>query len=320
MKEIGGYFEFELPNRGSIFHDTAVAVNSGRNAFLYIIKTLKNVNKVYLPLYSCDVLQQPLASLNLSVEFYRIDQQLKPVGIIPGENEYLLIINYFGILNHGVSEFTEKYSQVIIDSTQGFYFIPKIPSPVFYSARKFFGVPDGGFAYSGNKDQYELERDSSLDRIEHLIGRIEKGAQDYYSTFRANEQKLDSLPLRKMSILTERILRGVDYETVRQARNKNFQFYHKALGKINELTPVIEAELINAPLCYPFLKKGNNRLRSTLIENRIYIPTYWPNVYQYVETESWEFYLTDNLLALPIDQRYTEAEIQQVIDMIWKFF
>ena len=32
MNPIGGYFELELNDYGSVYHDKAIAVNSGRNA------------------------------------------------------------------------------------------------------------------------------------------------------------------------------------------------------------------------------------------------------------------------------------------------
>ena len=37
MNEIGGYFELELNNFNSLYHDEAVAVNSARNALELLI-------------------------------------------------------------------------------------------------------------------------------------------------------------------------------------------------------------------------------------------------------------------------------------------
>ena len=37
-KAIGGYFELELNDYGTIFHDNAIALNSARHAFEYILR------------------------------------------------------------------------------------------------------------------------------------------------------------------------------------------------------------------------------------------------------------------------------------------
>lgn len=46
MKEIGGYFELELP-LSQEYHNNAIKLNSGRNAFKYILKS-QNITKVYI--------------------------------------------------------------------------------------------------------------------------------------------------------------------------------------------------------------------------------------------------------------------------------
>ena len=40
-KPIGGYFELELPNnsKDNLYHNSAVALNSGRNALKYILSS-----------------------------------------------------------------------------------------------------------------------------------------------------------------------------------------------------------------------------------------------------------------------------------------
>ncbi|MFN5704969.1 MAG: hypothetical protein ACK45U_03865, partial [bacterium] len=77
MNEIGGYFELEL-NRKSEYHPEAIKLNTGRNALEYILR-VRNYKKVYLPLYTCDAVLQPLKKLKIEFEFYNIDLQLNPV-------------------------------------------------------------------------------------------------------------------------------------------------------------------------------------------------------------------------------------------------
>ncbi len=102
MKEIGGYFELELhPAHYSLFENNATYVNSGRNAFEYIIISLPKVAKVWMPYYTCSSLQEPIRRLNLEVCYYGINEQLEIENLASinlGVNDYLLYTNYFGIL------------------------------------------------------------------------------------------------------------------------------------------------------------------------------------------------------------------------------
>ena len=68
------------------------------------------------------------------------------------------------------------------------------------------------------------------------------------------------------------------------------------------------------PMVYPYLT-DDATLRQRLIANRIYVATYWPNI---SDAESYEAYLKYHLLPLPIDQRYGEKEMKQIINLIRK--
>ena len=58
MKAIGGYFELELAS-GKEYHPKAIRLNSGRNAFEFILSN-NTYKRIFLPYYTCDVLLQPL--------------------------------------------------------------------------------------------------------------------------------------------------------------------------------------------------------------------------------------------------------------------
>lgn len=315
MDAIGGYFGLEMNDSGSVYHDDAIAVNSGRNALEYIL-LVNDYKKIYIPYYTCDVTLQPIRHLNIDYEFYYLDKNFVPqIGAIE-ENEVLLFVNYFGLLNNNISTLKKKYNNIIIDNAQAFYSKPLDGIPTIYSARKFFGLPDGAFVYSNKKLKINLGIDRSGDRISHLIARVEEGAEKGYALFQQNDDKLNYLPLKKMSILTNKLLRSIDFETIRKIRNENFDILHRELKNENELSPIIEKANINGPMVYPFLRKGNVKLRDIFIEERIFIATYWPNVLDWCDGESLEHYLTDNLLPLPIDQRYRVEDMQKILRLI----
>ena len=313
---IGGYFELELNNHGSVYHDDAIAVNSGRNALEYILLANK-YKKIYVPYYTCDVTLQPIIKLNVNYEFYYLDNELLPILGKIKEDEAIIFVNYFGLMNGNIQYLQHKYKNIIVDNAQAFYAKPIKDIPTIYSPRKFFGLPDGGFVYTENKLEVILEIDKSGDKLSHLISRIEDGAEEGYKSFQINDDKLNDLPLRSMSILTDKLIRNIDFETIRIKRNFNFNVLHKSLKSINEYTPFIEKAVIDGPMVYPFLRKGNDTLRNKLIGNKIFVAKYWPNVINWIESKDvFEKYLFDNLIPLPIDQRYNEEAMQDLISQI----
>ena len=233
------------------------------------------------------------------------------------DTEVLLYVNYFGIMQHNISIIREKYSNIIIDNAQAFYSKPLETVSTIYSPRKFFGLPDGGFVYSNEKLKIDLEIDKSGDRMSHLIARVEDGAEVGYNLFRQNDNKLNDLPLCGMSKLTDKLLRNVDFEAAREKRNENFNILHQELKNKNELTPIIDKAKIDGPMVYPFLKKGNEKLRNKLIQNKIFVAKYWPNVIEWIKSEDvFEKHLYANFLPLSVDQRYKEEEMLKIVKLI----
>lgn len=312
-KEIGGYFELELPKVGQHYHPNALKLNSARNSFEYILKVLKP-KKVYLPYFNCAVMLEPIKKTDICHEFYHIDKNLEIVNKISlQQDEYILYINYFGIKNKYVKTLIKKYGKyVIIDNSQSFFTI--LPNKVLsiYSPRKFFGVPDGGYLAGELSSNLLLKHDKSIGRISHLIGRIEETGNQYYSEFKKNDDSLSMQNIKRMSKITDILLGGLDYQDLLKIRNDNFLFLHEKLKNINELH--IELKHINGPLIYPLLLK--NDIKNILIQNKIYIATYWQEVLNIPKISHIEQYLTSHLLALPIDQRYNKNDMRRIVKII----
>ncbi len=92
---------------------------------------------------------------------------------------------------------------------------------------------------------------------------------------------------------------------------------HKHLKQNNELTSILDITTINGPMVYPYLREGNNELRTFLIKNKIFAAKYWPNVAEWVNDEdAFEIHLYNNLIPLPIDQRYNTHDMKVVLDII----
>ena len=319
-QSIGGYFELELRQRDSLFHDNAVALNSGRNAFAYILESL-GVKKIHLPLYICSVMFQPLHKLQIDYDFYSINEQLEPdQNFTVGGDEYILYINYFGLKNATAQKLAQKYTNTILDNAQAFFDLPCNHTPTFYSPRKFFGVPDGGFVYANGNSMPSLPQDdTSFERCAHLLKRIELDASEGFSDFRSHEQGFDNRFMAGMSRLTKRILLNIDYEWVRTKRNKNFNELHTALRKFNRFSPLIDAATITGPMMYPYLC-DDKHLRERLQKNNIFTPIYWPQISEVSNgSNGSESYLSEHLIPLPIDQRYGRRDMHRIVSVIMEY-
>lgn len=313
-KAIGGYFELELPATGA-YHPEAIALNTARNCLEYILEA-KGYKKVFMPYYTCDVLLQPIAKLKIECEFYNIDENLEPIFDFTRveANMGFLYTNYYGLKDQYIKSIAAQCANLIVDNAQAFFAKPLAGVPTFYSARKFFGVPDGAYLYTDVTRTTAIEQDYSHTRCAHLIERIDLSAEQAYVTFGQNEHVLDTLPLRTMSTLTHALLNAIDYESVKSKRLANFQYLHNKLHSINQFSATLDQDSV--PLSYPLLVHNKVGLRTLLIQHKVYTPTYWPNVLTWCKEGDIEFELTQQLIHLPIDQRVSCAELDFMVDII----
>jgi len=314
MNKIGGYFELDL-RKGAEYHQGAIRLNSGRNAFEYILLA-KKYKKVYLPSYICEVMLEPIDKLNLAYEFYNINEQLEPVFNYNriGEDETFLYTNYFGIKGQLLKKLSIECRNLIIDNSQAFFESPIPQIDTFYSPRKFFGVPDGAYLFTNQLLKIQLLHDKSFSRFSHLIKRIDEGAEEGYDDFKTNDTSLNGQPIKKMSKLTQALLCNIDYSKAIKIRKRNFQFLHEHLQYSNEL--ILNEVYDYKPMVYPYLTAKGNILKQKLIQNKIFIATYWSNSENWGNKNLYEEYLFQNLLPIPIDQRYTIKAIKTVLELI----
>lgn len=313
MKSIGGYFELELP-QGAEFHSQAIALNTGRNALEYILR-VRGYKRVYLPYYSCEVLLEPFEKLGVEYSFYHINESLEPEQfVVIKDDEAILYINYFGLKQDFVTTLAANYGkQLIVDNTQAFYAKPIEGIDTFYSCRKFFGVSDGAYLYCDARLDEELEQDHSWERMTHLLKRIDVSAEAAYADFREQSAKLKNNPIRKMSSLTHRIMASIDYNGIAERRRQNYQLLNEALCYKNGISLTLATDTV--PMVYPFLIDDDNLLQH-LIDNKVFVAQYWPNVQDWCDKSSNDYKLTKHLLPMPIDQRYGAQDMDRIIALI----
>lgn len=318
VDEIGGFFELELPKRNE-YHNKALALNSGRNCLIFALKAY-GIQKLYYPYFSCETMLQAINYFlpHVEVHYYHIDAEFQP--ILPPtfqKEEWLLYINFFGICSNNIPVLG-RHS--IIDNCQSFFTLPQDHRPTFYSPRKFFGVPDGGYIYTKQFVDEELARDVSLQRAKHLMKRIDLSASQAYADFQAAEESLENTSVRRMSNLTHRILSSIDYDFVIKTRRENFAYLHNHLFTENKLSNNLkhmQEDNGDVPFVYPFLTGDGNNLREKLIGRKIYIAKYWPpDLLNYGKLSQIEMNFVENVVPLPVDQRYSLKDMDRILDVI----
>ena len=319
-RAIGGYFELADYVEGKGFpHSNGILLNTGRNSLEYILRGIGDIKGIYLPYYTCEVVLQPLKKLHIPWAFYHINAKFEMVeDIHPQEGEYIIANNYFGIKDSYIQTLAEKYGDhLIVDCAQAFFAKPIPGIKAFYSARKFVGVADGGIAFLGNQLDGNVEVNDvecTVEHDKHLLIRKLFGAEAGFAVYQSNEKKLDSQPIRLMSSTTERILNHIDYDRIVLKRRENFAFLHERLKQYNYLQlPTLDA--FACPMVYPLMIRNDRHLREELINNRVFVAKYWPNIRKLNHFEV-EYDFAEKIVAIPCDQRYGVYDMKRIIDII----
>jgi hypothetical protein len=315
LKRIGGFFELELPTKGSLYHDSAIALANGRVCFKVLLQKVKPT-KVYVPFYTCERLLQPLRELGIRYQFYAIDAHFEPLSMPTVRNTELFVyINYFGLKRAFAKKLSAELGEnLVIDNTQAFFEGAFGKTWAFNSVRKFLGVPDGGFLYAPSYvyDNYLPNQKIVSD---HLWLELSGRPAEAVSFYRESEAQ-QTTETSGMSDITKRILYGVNFLNVARLRKRHFKILNNALQNLNAL-PTSLLEINTAvPFCYPLLLKKTID-KSIFEEKRIVVESLWQDVLDR-NTEGYVFEknVAENLIPLPIDHRMNDTDLRRVVDTV----
>lgn len=312
MREYGGYIELEN-NHGSMLHEDAVALNCGRNALEYLCEA-KKIKKLYLPYFLCSSVPNLCEKIGVEYSYYHIDKDFKPLfqqNLC--DDEWLYVVNFYGQLdNNYLHSLKLTYGRIIVDNAQSYFQPPVEGVDTLYTCRKYFGVADGAFLYTDARLDREIPQDESFERMHFLLGRYERSANEFYSEYIANNKLFATEPVKKMSRLTENLLRGVDYDFVQNRRTENFRFLHGWYADMNHLTLTVP----RGAFMYPLYIENGASIRKELQKKKIYIPTLWSAVFEICAETELEYDMAMDILPLPVDQRYSKDDLYLMIQEI----
>lgn len=318
--EIGGFLGLELPVYDNFPWRGGVCVNSGRNAFAHLLRSLGHVRKVYLPRYTCHSLAATLRKQRIPCDCYAVDRRLEIAeesAPHPQQGEYVLFTHYFGLQEQYIAELSERYrDHLIIDQSLALFSPPPEGTPSFYSPRKFAGLPDGGIAFCTDQEAVPTECDVSHSTASFLLRSLESGTAAASKACEENERRIAHAPCRAMSKLTARLMSSVDFDAARTRREENCALLHEHLGHLNKLP----ADMLRpcAAWCYPFWT-NLPEWRNFLIDRNIYIPILWPHLLAPAYAGTLEQKLARELIPLPIDQRYDARDMMRIVEVAHAF-
>ena len=130
----------------------------------------------------------------------------------------------------------------------------------------------------------------------------------------ANNDFFTDEPIKKMSRLTENLLHGIDYEFVKKRRTENFRYLHEQFKEINQLSLTVP----DGAFMYPLYVDNGEIIRKKLQQERIYIPTLWPDVFEICDVGELEYDMAKNILPIPVDQRYGIEDMDYLLEEVYK--
>lgn len=316
--EMGGYLSFELNDDGEYYKNYdpyTLKVNSGRTAIFVILQNVRP-KRILIPYFYCPSVEEFISELNIPIIKYDINKQFMPEKLDIKEGDMLILVNYFGLYTDNINQVLQAYpdKNIIVDNSQAFYAAPIMKKNIYnvYSCRKFFGVTDGAYVISQNPVHANLEKGRSSGYINFILRQIEEGTNACYKENLKNEERLASQK-ELMSDLTKRILRSIDYARAAERRRSNFIFLEKRLSFYQMLRLKLDQ---NVPYMYPLLCEYN--IRKRLVEEHIYVPVLWKELLDGQYQGTTEQYLSQNILYLPLDQRYSDKELEYMARLIEK--
>lgn len=331
MREIGSEF-WDIPvieKQNGLFLESTQWYISGRSVLQAIIAELGEVRSVSLPSWCCDSMIKPFVDAGYIIHFYPVVVENRElVQEVKTDTDVLFLMDYFGYSTP--SPDLDSYNGVVIRDVTHSLFSSSYSDADYYfgSLRKWCGVWTGGYAWTkdghrvatGNdcSQEYVVLRKRAMEEKDEYIkgGRTDKG---YLKIFDEAEELLESIGVAPAADRDVELAQKLDLQTIKARRRANAEVLRHAFPEwliFPTLTPT------DTPMFVPVLVPDEKRdaLRRFLINNEIYCPIHW-SVSEYHKLDERTEHIYKNELSLVCDQRYSEDEMNRMVDTInalWK--
>lgn len=317
---------------------------SGRNAIKALCNNIGEKKKIAIPVYTCDTVIQPFLDEKWDVFFYKINKDLsicyQSLEDVINKNrpDAILFHSYFGFDTYNNVNYILKYKEqgiiIVEDLTQSLFSNHFLKMADYYvtSFRKFIAISDGGALISKKNLTCQYVKESD-DRIVTTALSAFKAKKEYFETgnralkvyYREKYKELnllisDNEQLMKMSDYSRTIIDSCDVKRIMEARQTNYEYLVSEIKKIDIVETVIKMPSDECtPLYLPVYVKKRANMQRYLAEHDVYCPIIWPKSKSIIFYDKDVDYMYDNMLCIPIDQRYSIEEMKRVLSLILEF-
>ena len=307
---------------------------SGRAALTQLLASKRPVfSRIQLPAFICSSVIDAVEAAGFEYSFFDVDEGLQ--GTPHADPTSLALqIHYFGAVTKwdcnalGVGGIIEDFSMAVPALRHG----EALDNDAFFSARKFGPVPLGGWAsvkltLTPRPAAKETERVSLQARQDKGLYLKDRGATldanveaSYLDRLRWAERELAKLPSDcALPPSSRQLFNSLDWDSIGRQRRSNWQQLTAGLhGQFEILNPFLGPSVGTVPLGLVLkIASGRDRLRSALMQDRLFCPVHWPLPAQ---IKAQEFpraaRLCATVITIPLDQRYSSTDMEFVIECL----
>jgi len=327
-KEIGSFYQLNFNFKLQNIYKNIIQTNdkyffiSGRNCIKFLIEKSK-IKKYLLPNYLCESIINNFKDVEF--EFYDINNDFT-IDLLYLENminnqqyEAIYIIDYFGIKDRNIDNIIricrenkiiiiQDYTQSITEDLYG--------DICLASFRKFLPTPFGCVLQDNicllpkqsRTVSFQILFLNLIKLFAMFLKKINIFKNIWYKLLCFCENKLDDIKSFRFDHINYLLYLLYRNENNHKIRNNNFIY----LKKKCKLKPVFDNNFI-----YPIIfsnKEERDKIRYKLIEKSIYPVVYWPLNFDI--DNKCNHYIADRILCLPIDDRYSEIDMDYISDII----
>lgn len=349
MREFGSDFSaINLPDgyfNALCQYGNCTWLRSGREA-LHLISLTLNVEQneplLLMPAYCCHSMVDPFKKAGWKVVYYRLNNDLtvdldylKRV-LLATKPKSVLTMNFYGSAStyEAISLIKNCIPTCICieDFSHCTFSLANIYNKQvdFYvtSIRKSIGVCDGAVIISKIAvDESCIEdRVTNFVTVRHQCQNLKASytySQDvsqkniFYKELRSQEIELDAfVGVHRISEIGMKMLNTVNGESIRYARQNNMTHILNLLKGKLEIVPGIERCLDGAPFSLPILVKNRDEVQQKLAKRGVYAPVLWPICDEARSVCPISSKMSDEMLSIPIDQRYNYDDIEDIAKII----
>lgn len=328
MLEIGSEF-WEVPitdQKNIIFSESTQWYLSGRSALQAIIADLGKARSVTMPSWCCDSMIKPFIDAGLEVYFYPVYWHDGLVQEICFDSDVLFLMDYFGYTSQKPD--LSSYDGIVIRDVTHSIFSKSYDDADYYfgSLRKWCGIWTGGYAWTkdghllnfGSNDDSEyvsLRKKAMLQKAEYIKG--DNKDKGYLKVFDKAEECLETVGIAPSMNRDVEMAKHLDVDLIKQSRRSNATVLRNGFP---DWLVFPEMKPKDSPLSVPILVPNRKRdeLRRYLINKSIYCPVHW-QISRFHKLNEQTAYLYENELSLVCDQRYSNDEMNRIVDVINQF-